>query len=156
MRRLALILLAAPALADPPTLLRPPIEPACISSPFGPRPAIGRRPPGHHNGIDLPAPAGAPVRAAAAGRVVFLRRLAGYGMVVELDHGGLRTRYAHLGRVTPALAQGRRDVAAGMPLGVAGRSGITYGTHVHFEVRIGGRPVDPAPFLPGLRPCPAR
>lgn len=153
MRRLVLILLAAPVAAEPLPLLVPPVEPACISSPFGPRQALGTRPARPHAGIDLPAPAGGAIRAAADGRVVFLRRLAGYGLVIELDHGTFRTRYAHLGRVTPALAQGRRQVTAGMPIGVAGRSGITYGTHVHFEVRVDGRPVDPTPHLPSLPRC---
>lgn len=149
-----ILLLAAPALADPaPVALRLPVDGGCLSSPFGPRPAIGMRPPSHHNGVDIPAAAGTPVRAAAAGRVVFLRRVAGYGMMVELDHGAFRTRYGHLGRVTPALAEGRRALEAGAQLGVAGRSGISYGSHVHFEVRIDGRAVDPLPWLPGLLPC---
>lgn len=149
------VVLAAPALASAvPVALRAPVEGACMSSPFGSRPAIGIRAGHHHDGVDIPAAAGVKVRAAAAGRVVFLRRVGGYGMMVEVDHGAFRTRYAHLGRVTPALAEGRRALAAGEPLGVAGRSGISYGSHVHFEVRVDGRPVDPLPWLPGLAPCP--
>lgn len=148
------LLLAAPAwAAGEPVPLWLPVDGGCMSSPFGPRPPIGMRPASHHNGVDIPAAAGTPVRAAAAGRVAFLRRVAGYGMMVELDHGAFRTRYGHLGRVAPALAEGKRALEAGAPLGVAGRSGISYGSHVHFEVRVDGRPVDPQPWLPGLRPC---
>ncbi len=137
---------------DIPDLLTP-IEQACISSGYGPRAAIGRRPASRHNGIDLPAAAGTPVRAIAAGRVVFLRRVGGYGLVVEIDHGAFRSRTAHLGRVTPALAQGRRAVARGERIGVAGRSGVTYGSHVHLEIRVRNELVNPLNFFNNLKSC---
>jgi murein DD-endopeptidase MepM/ murein hydrolase activator NlpD len=64
---------------------------------------------------------------------------------VDLRHpGGWVTRYAHLGAVAPALASGKRSVAQGEALGRVGRTGITYGTHLHFELLVGGVPVDPA------------
>jgi murein DD-endopeptidase MepM/ murein hydrolase activator NlpD len=125
-----------------------PLEgPACISSPFGPRGGA------LHQGVDLPAPAGAWVRAAAPGRVAAIRRMGAAGLTVELLHpDGSRTRYAHLGSVTPALAGGRRTVALGERLGRIGRTGITRGTHLHFELRRGGQPIDPAPEL-GIAAC---
>ncbi len=75
-------------------------------------------PAGFHNGIDLPAPAGALVHAAAAGTVLVIKRQGLGGVTVHLGHpGGLTTLYAHLGNLVPAIAEGRRTVAAGEPLG---------------------------------------
>jgi murein DD-endopeptidase MepM/ murein hydrolase activator NlpD len=147
------LLVARHALAQPePGALALPVAPACISSPFGPRDAAGPRASRFHQGIDLPAPAGAWVRAAAAGQVVAIRRIGGTGLSVTLRHpGGYLTRYAHLGQVSPALAGGKRSVAQGEPLGRIGRTGVTYGTHLHFELEIGGERVDPAPHLPVAR-----
>jgi murein DD-endopeptidase MepM/ murein hydrolase activator NlpD len=106
-----------------------------------------------HRGIDLPAPAGAWVTAAAAGRVVSIRRIGASGLAVELRHAdGSRTRYAHLGSVTPALAEGRGEVAAGERLGRVGRTGVSRGTHLHFELFITNEAVDAAPILQ-LRAC---
>lgn len=155
--RLALsLLLLAPGLAraEAPRLALP-VTPACISSPFGPRDLPNPRAFGDHKGIDLPAPAGAWVRAAAAGTVTSIRRTrAGTGLEVELRHAdGLVTRYAHLGTVAPALANGRRRVAEGEAIGRIGRTGITTGTHLHLEVLREGRHLDPAPFFE-VSPCP--
>ena len=106
-----------------------------------------------HRGIDLPAPAGAWVRAAAPGRVTLLRREGANGLMVELQHAdGTRTRYAHLGTVTPELAVGRRAVALGERLGRVGRTGTTRGTHLHFEFWHQGQPRDPSASLQ-LLPC---
>jgi murein DD-endopeptidase MepM/ murein hydrolase activator NlpD len=149
-----LLLTTAGRAAEPPApSLSPPLSPACISSPFGPRAAPGPRGSEMHQGIDIPAPAGAWVRAAAAGDVVAVRRRGAAGLEVEIRHaGGVSTRYAHLGTVAPALASGRRRVAAGQAIGRIGRTGITYGTHLHLELLVDGRRVDPAPAF-GLRPC---
>jgi len=131
----------APPPPSGPTLLSP-LEQTCISSPFGPRGAA------MHQGVDLAAPAGAWVRAAAAGTVLGIGRRGAAGLVVQLQHpDGSRTRYAHLGSVAPALAQGKRQVAAGERLGRVGRTGTARGTHLHFELYLGGRAVDAAPFL---------
>ena len=152
-RLLAGLLIIGPAAAEAPSLALP-LSPACVSSPFGARPAGGGpRASRIHAGIDLPAPAGSWVRAAAAGQVSFIRRLGAAGLEVEIRHeGGLATRYAHLGTVAPALASGQRAVAQGERIGRIGRTGITYGTHLHFELLIGGVRQDPAPFL-GVAPC---
>ncbi len=153
-RALLAILLGAtmplPARAQPvPGTLMPPVLPACISSPFGWRHSVGAdTPAGLHPGIDLPAPAGALARAAAAGQVLKIERRGIGGLQVMLQHRGFVTLYAHLGALVPALAEGRRVVAAGEPLGRIGRTGITYGTHLFFEVLVDGRPVDPTQFLP--------
>jgi murein DD-endopeptidase MepM/ murein hydrolase activator NlpD len=131
----------------------PPVTPACISSPYGPRPAGGPRASRDHGGIDLPAPAGARVSAVAAGQVAAIRRRGAAGLEVDLRHpGGWMTRYAHLGSVVPALAGGRRTVAQGEALGRIGRTGITYGTHLHLELWLNGVRQDPAPLL-RLEPC---
>ncbi len=132
--------------------LWPPVTPACVSSPFGPRLLPGTRASAFHTGIDLPAPEGGQVHAAAGGKVLQIRRLGSAGLVVDLLHdmpdgGRFVTRYAHLGTVAPAFADGRRTAAHGEVLGRIGRSGITYGTHLHFEVRVAGQPIDPAPFV---------
>ncbi len=143
--------LAAPPVVLGPGALLPPVSPACISSPFGARRLVGPRAAIFHNGIDFPAPVGATVHAAAAGRVIGIRRLGAEGLEVDVAHpgpdGGFVTRYAHLGTVVPALAEGVRDLAAGAPIGRVGRTGVTYGTHVHFEVHVHDKPVDPAPFF---------
>ena len=147
----ALLLPGVPARAQP--ALAAPVAHACVSSPFGPRrlsvPIAGHA----HPGIDIPAPAGALVRAAAAGQVVAIRRLGLGGLWVELRHaGGMATLYAHLGTVTPALAEGRTQVAAGEALGRVGRSGMSFGAHLYFAVTVDGRAVDPQPLL-GLAAC---
>ncbi len=142
---LAACLLSLPAAAG---LLLAPVSPACISSPFGPRRLVGPHAATFHTGIDLPAPAGAWVVAAADGRVRQIRHLGPDGLEIDLDHGAFVTRYAHLGSVAPRLAEGAATVHAGERIGRIGRSGITYGTHLHFEVRLAGKPVDPELFLP--------
>ncbi|MBS0559863.1 MAG: M23 family metallopeptidase [Proteobacteria bacterium] len=148
----AALIAAAAARAETPGLVMP-VSPACVSSPFGPRILPGKPKAGtYHYGIDLPAPAGAPVRAIAAGTVASIRKRGPGGLEVVLRHENFMTLYAHLGSVAPALAEGERQVAAGETLGVVGRTGVSYGTHVYFELRVNGERVDPAPYL-GVRPC---
>jgi murein DD-endopeptidase MepM/ murein hydrolase activator NlpD len=130
-----------------------PVANACISSPFGPRRRIGpHAPAAFHRGVDLPAPAGGAVSAVAAGHVVGIHRLGPGGLQVTVRHDGYTAIYAHLGRVTPGLAEGRTRLAAGQPIGVVGRTGVTYGTHLYFEILVNGQPVDPGPML-GLSHC---
>jgi murein DD-endopeptidase MepM/ murein hydrolase activator NlpD len=144
-----------PAAAEPVPLALP-FETACISSPFGPRQNAGPRASTFHQGIDLPAAAGTWVRAVAAGRVVAIRRRTARGLEIDIAlPDGRMVRYAHLGQVAPALAEGRREVAQGAALGRVGRTGITYGTHLHLEVHAGGAAIDPAPFF-RLDRCPRR
>jgi murein DD-endopeptidase MepM/ murein hydrolase activator NlpD len=101
-----------------------------------------------HLGIDIGILTSLEVRAATSGTVTAAGRLTGYegyGNVVTLDAGrGYSVLYAHLSesRVVPG-----QWVAAGEPIGVAGCTGSCTGTHLHFELRIGGLPVDPASYL---------
>jgi murein DD-endopeptidase MepM/ murein hydrolase activator NlpD len=140
---------AAAGTHSAPVVLQPPVASACISSPFGWRRALGPgSPAGLHNGVDIPAPAGAIVHAAAAGTIVAVRRRGPGGFFVSVRHAdGRTTLYAHLGMLVPKIAMGARNVAAGEPLGRVGRSGITYGPHVFFAVFEGGKAVDPEPLL---------
>ncbi len=140
------VLLAPAAQAQ---TLHPPVTPACVSSPFGMRRAIGpHAPAAFHNGVDLPAPAGALVHAAADGTVLRIKRQGLGGVTVHLGHsGGMTTLYAHLGNLVPAIAEGRRNVRAGEPLGHVARTGVTYGTHLFFAVLRGTEAVDPEPLL---------
>jgi murein DD-endopeptidase MepM/ murein hydrolase activator NlpD len=126
---------------------------ACITSPFGPRHAVGpHAPAGFHGGIDLRAPAGGAVTAIAPGTVLAVRRTGAAGLSVTIRHGELTALYAHLGTVSPAIAEGRTRVEAGERIGVVGRTGVTYGTHLYFEVKRNGARIDPAPLL-GVAPC---
>jgi len=147
---LLLLLLPRTAISQPP--LQPPVTPACVSSPFGWRHAVGPHASGgFHSGIDLPAPAGALVHAAAVGTVEVVKRQGLGGVTVHLRHpGGLVTLYAHLGNLVPAIAEGKRNVAAGEVLGHVARTGVTYGTHVFFAVLKNGQAVDPLRACPGI------
>lgn len=105
-----------------------------------------------HAGVDLTAPYGTPVRAASPGRVIFAGRYFGYGNMVDVQHpGGVVTRYAHLSAFGPAIHLGH-PVATGEVLGRIGTSGHAHGAHLHFEVRVSGRAVDPKPYL-GIGSC---
>ena len=143
----------ASMLSDHAATLLPPVSPACISSPFGPRMLPNHPLAGHyHYGIDMPAPAGAPVHATAAGKLIRIQRKGAGGLEVMIRHDGFIGIYSHLGMVTPALAEGKTAIAAGEKLGVVGHSGLTYGMHLYFEMLRAGRPVDPAPYL-GVSLC---
>ena len=140
--------ITASALQQRNAALLPPVRPACISSPFGPRvlpnhPQAGT----YHYGVDLPAPAGEAVRAAASGKVIRIQHKGPGGLEVLVQHDGFVGVYSHLGMVAPALAEGRTSLSAGEELGVVGNTGVTYGMHLYFEMLLAGRPVDPAPYL---------
>jgi murein DD-endopeptidase MepM/ murein hydrolase activator NlpD len=114
---------------------------------FGLEPVAAWCATGHfHSGIDMAAPAGTVVHAAAAGRARVAWNPGGYGRYVIVDHGGgIATLYAHL--EAAALLSGD-DVQAGAEVGRVGSTGLSTGPHLHFEVRRDGRPVDPTPWLP--------
>lgn len=116
-----------------------------ISSGFGYRsdPFNGRG--AMHAGLDFRGPMGAPIHAAAKGQVSFVGQKSGYGNVVEVRHGnGLMTRYAHMSKFAAKVGQ---QVAAGDVIGAIGSTGRSTGPHLHFEVRINDRAVNPRPFL---------
>lgn len=97
------------------------------------------------NGVDVEAPAGAPVRAVAPGRVVHSGWFKGYGNLVIVDHGeGYHTLVAHLASMQTAMGE---EVDAGSVLGTVGDSGSLKGAYLYFEIREKGRPVDPRPWL---------
>lgn len=104
-----------------------------------------------HEGIDLAAPTGTPVKAAAAGTVIFAGEQEGYGLIAIVQHAdGLITLYAHNRDLRVKNGQSVRE---GQVLATVGESGRTSGPHLHFEVRKGGKPVDPLQFLkrpPGM------
>jgi murein DD-endopeptidase MepM/ murein hydrolase activator NlpD len=98
-----------------------------------------------HTGLDFGGPRGAPVLATAPGRVVEAGRAGAYGIMVVVDHGmGIETRYAHLSR---ALVRVGDKVAAGKRVGTMGRTGRATGHHLHYEIRVDGRALNPKPFL---------
>ncbi|MCZ6848682.1 MAG: M23 family metallopeptidase, partial [Alphaproteobacteria bacterium] len=128
------------------TRLRPGMRPlgwpltgVLVSSGYGLRrhPILGGRRP--HAGVDLPAPSGTPVRAAADGVVRYFGRNGSYGRFIRLDHGfGLETAYGHLRRYALSLRRNGR-VRRGEVIGYVGSSGLSTGPHLHYEVRINGR-----------------
>ena len=98
-----------------------------------------------HAGLDFRGPKGSPIHAAADGRVTFVGTKSGYGKVVEVSHGnGMMTRYAHM---SAWKAKAGQAVDAGDVIGLIGSTGRSTGPHLHFEVRIHGRAVNPRPFL---------
>jgi murein DD-endopeptidase MepM/ murein hydrolase activator NlpD len=110
-----------------------------VTSPFGYR--WGRL----HAGIDIAAPYGAPIYAAASGTVVLAGWTGGYGNYTCIDHGGrLATCYAH--QSSYAVSAGA-TVSQGQVIGYVGNTGHSFGAHLHFEVRINGNPVDPLGYL---------
>jgi len=111
------------------------------SSGFGWRDDPIRHRPKFHSGTDFRGERGTPVLAAGDGIVVFAGRRGGYGNVIDVDHGGgVITRYAHLRRIE---AKRETPVIAGQRIGQVGSTGRATGPHLHFEVRLDGRPVDP-------------
>ncbi len=128
--------------------LRWPLTGVSVNSGFGPRrhPILGgtRR----HDGVDLPAPSGTPVRAAADGVVRYFGRNGSYGRFIRLDHGfGLETAYGHLRRYALSLRRQAR-VRRGEVIGYVGSSGLSTGPHLHYEVRVNGRAIDPLTVMP--------
>ena len=116
-----------------------------ITSNFGYRrdPFNGRA--ARHPGIDFRGPLGSAIFAAAPGKVVYAGWRGGYGRLVEIRHdNGLVTRYAHLRRIDTKVGDA---VEAGETIGGLGSSGRSTGPHLHFEVRINGKAVNPRPFL---------
>jgi murein DD-endopeptidase MepM/ murein hydrolase activator NlpD len=114
---------------------------------------FGRKGKEPHDGIDLAAPAGSPVKTAAPGVTLYAGEQQGYGLIVIVEHeGGLITLYAHNRDVRVKTGQKVRE---GQVVATVGDSGKTSGPHLHFEVRRDGKPVDPLDYL-GPVPAPER
>ncbi|MEN9800104.1 MAG: hypothetical protein RL653_3801 [Pseudomonadota bacterium] len=106
---------------------------------------FGRKGSEPHDGIDLAAPAGTPVKTAAPGKVLYAGEQPGYGFIALVEHeNGLVTLYAHNRDVRVREGQAVRE---GQVVATVGESGKTSGPHLHFEVRKGGLPVDPLLYL---------
>lgn len=120
-----------------------PIKGARLSSAFG-----MRQHPVHgnvrmHEGVDFAAEEGATVHATQSGRVSFIGRRSGYGLMIEIEHAqGIQTVYAHLSAVNETLEVDQR-IPAGREIGHVGSTGTSTGPHLHYEVVIEGRPVPP-------------
>jgi hypothetical protein len=99
-----------------------------------------------HTGVDISAPTGTPVRSTADGIVIQAEPVAGgYGRLVRIDHGGdVQTYYAHLSHISVREGQ---DVRRGDIVGMVGSTGRVTAPHLHYEVRLGGAPVNPYRYL---------
>lgn len=128
-----------------PTAIPVSMNNARVSSTYGWRknPVTGRYM--LHSGVDFAAPAGSSVYAASAGIVLAAGTMSGYGNVVDIDHGkGVVTRYAHNSKL---LVKAGDLVAKRQVIAKVGSTGRSTGAHVHFEVRVDGKPTDPIAFL---------
>ncbi len=102
------------------------------------------------SGVDLPAPRGTPVRAAADGIVRYFDRNGSYGRFIQLVHGfGLETAYEHLRHYVLSLRRNVR-VRRGEVIGYVGSSGLSTGPHLHYEMRINGHTIDPLAVMPAV------
>ncbi len=101
-----------------------------------------------HQGIDLAAEYDTPIRAVAAGTVVFADPYAGYGNLVAIQHkSGITTHYGHCQKIKVKPGQ---KIQAGTIIGTIGSTGMSSGPHLHFEIRINGIAQDPQQFIPDL------
>jgi murein DD-endopeptidase MepM/ murein hydrolase activator NlpD len=98
-----------------------------------------------HKGVDISAPTGTPIHSTADGIVVSSEPMGGYGRLVIVDHGGgVHTYYAHLSKI---LVHAGQELHRGDLVGLVGSSGRTTAPHLHYEVRVGGTPMNPYRYL---------
>jgi murein DD-endopeptidase MepM/ murein hydrolase activator NlpD len=122
-----------------------PVDAVDFTSGFGVRSDPFRGGAAMHAGVDIRGPYGTPIYATADGVVGRAGRAAGYGNLVELDHGrGIQTRYGHL---SSFLVQAGQQVKRGQLIARMGSTGRSTGNHLHYEVRLDGSAVNPMPFL---------
>jgi murein DD-endopeptidase MepM/ murein hydrolase activator NlpD len=122
-----------------------PVSGANFTSGFGVRSDPFRGSAAMHAGIDLAGPIGTPIYATADGVVGRAEWANGYGNLVELEHGkGIQTRYGHLSKI---LVKPNTRIKRGDKIALMGSTGRSTGSHLHYEVRIDGRAVNPVPFL---------
>jgi len=130
------------------SVLRSPLTFANVTSGFGRRFHPISRVYRQHQGVDYGAPTGTPVSAIADGTVAMARRNGGYGNFVQVRHsGGMISCYGHLSRYGAGVKAGR-SVRQGQTVGYVGSTGFSTGPHLHFEVRQGGKPVNPLKVIP--------
>ena len=122
-----------------------PVDMVSINSGFGVRSDPFRGGRAMHAGVDIPGPTGTPIYATADAIVGRTGWIGGYGNMIELEHGkGIQTRYGHLSAIS--VAPGSR-IKRGQLIGLMGSTGRSTGSHLHYEVRLDGKPVNPVPFL---------
>ena len=122
-----------------------PVEAMKLSSGFGRRRAPKRGASRNHKGIDIPGPIGTPIYATADGIVGRAKWVRGYGKFIELEHGNeIQTRYGHMSALNVRFGQ---RVEKGDTIGYMGSTGNSTGSHLHYEVRIGGLAVNPMSFI---------
>lgn len=122
-----------------------PVQHVTFTSLFGVRSDPFRGTAAMHPGVDIPGAMGTPIYATADGIVSHAGRQGGYGNLVEIDHGhGLETRYGHLSKI---LVADNTRVRRGQIIGLMGSTGRSTGTHLHYEVRLDGRAINPIPFI---------
>jgi murein DD-endopeptidase MepM/ murein hydrolase activator NlpD len=130
-----------------------PVETMSMSSSFGHRRAPTRGASRMHKGIDIRGPVGTPIYATANATVGRAQWVRGYGKYVELNHGNsIETRYGHMSALN--VVPGQR-VRKGDIIGYMGSTGRSTGSHLHYEVRIGGEAVNPNSFLAAISSQPA-
>ncbi len=122
-----------------------PVARLSFTSNFGVRSDPFRGTAAMHAGVDIPGPVGTPVYATADGIISRAERAGGYGNLVEVNHGkGIATRYGHLSKI---LVRDHDRVKRGQLIALMGSTGRSTGSHLHYEVRIDGAAVNPAPYL---------
>lgn len=136
-----------PSLGGPGGVLAWPFPAALVTSEFGPRESPGPGGSTFHEGMDFDAGEGSSIRAAGSGTVVQAGLNGGFGYSVKISHGsGIETLYAHMAGVPPVTVGSH--VSRGQVIGVQGNTGISFGSHLHFEVHVDGVPVNPRSKLP--------
>lgn len=134
-------------IAQPKFAFASPLTGFAVNSPFGLRKMPWEEGGRLHEGVDIAAPVGTPIRVTLAGTVLRAGVDGGYGRFVEVAHGdGLTSLYAHLGRTAPGLRAGMA-IPAGYVVAWVGSSGRSTGAHLHFEIREDGRPLNPVAFI---------
>ena len=122
-----------------------PVSHMAFSSSYGVRSDPFRGSAAMHSGVDIPGPIGTPIYATADGIVGRAQWVSGYGNMVEIDHGkGIQTRYGHLSKL---IVKPNSRVKRGQLIALMGSTGRSTGSHLHYEVRIDGRAVNPMPFI---------
>ncbi len=122
-----------------------PVQHLTFTSNFGIRSDPFRGSAAMHAGVDIPGPTGTPIYATADGIISHAARQGGYGNMIEINHGkGITTRYGHLSKI---IVSDNARVRRGQIIGLMGSTGRSTGPHLHYEVRIDGRAVNPVPFL---------
>lgn len=122
-----------------------PVQSFSFTSGFGVRSDPFRHSAAMHAGIDLAGPAGTPIYATADGIVSYSGWMHGYGNLIELEHGkAIETRYGHLSKI---LVKANTRVKRGQLIALMGSTGRSTGSHLHYEVRLDGRAVNPVPYL---------